>query len=150
MHELRYPALFQSCTQSLISLCTICHACYFVVHVYKSLALCLNCFWETPHFNSVWVLFSFSWITYSFYCCSVSNILFLPCWYTVHSSENYSFSSFSASREHFIDDIHPLKLITASEKDTEKYTAGTCICWVCSHAYSFYYYETFKWIFVRY
>ncbi len=66
---------FKSCTQYLISLCTICHACYFALHIYKSLALCLNCFWETPHFNSVWVLFSFSWITYSFYCCSVSNIV---------------------------------------------------------------------------
>uniref|UniRef100_A0A8C1YSK1 Si:ch211-234p6.5 n=1 Tax=Cyprinus carpio TaxID=7962 RepID=A0A8C1YSK1_CYPCA len=35
--------------------------------------------------------------------------------------------SMSASREHFIDDIHPLKLITASEKDTEKYTADSAV-----------------------
>lgn len=35
---------FKSCTQYLISLCTICHACYFALHIYKSLALCLNCF----------------------------------------------------------------------------------------------------------
>ncbi|XP_026056415.1 pleckstrin homology domain-containing family A member 5-like isoform X2 [Carassius auratus] len=33
----------------------------------------------------------------------------------------------SATREHFIDDIHPLKLITASEKDTEKYTADSAV-----------------------
>ncbi len=92
-------------------------------------------------------MFSFSWRTYYFYCCSVSNILFLTCWCTGPSSENDSFSSFSAAREHFIDDIHALKLITASENETEKYTAGTCICWVCSHACSFHYYETFIWIF---
>ncbi|XP_058622153.1 pleckstrin homology domain-containing family A member 4 [Onychostoma macrolepis] len=33
----------------------------------------------------------------------------------------------SAAREHFIDDIHPLKLITASEKETEKYTADSAV-----------------------
>ncbi|XP_043082493.1 uncharacterized protein si:ch211-234p6.5 isoform X2 [Puntigrus tetrazona] len=33
----------------------------------------------------------------------------------------------SAAREHFIDDIHPLKLITASEKESEKYTADSAV-----------------------
>ncbi|XP_067233759.1 pleckstrin homology domain-containing family A member 5 [Chanodichthys erythropterus] len=37
--------------------------------------------------------------------------------------------SMSAAREHFIDDIHPLKLITASEKETDvqKYTADSAV-----------------------
>ncbi|KAL1248299.1 hypothetical protein QQF64_021617 [Cirrhinus molitorella] len=37
--------------------------------------------------------------------------------------------SLSAAREHFIDDIHPLKLITASEKETDvqKYTADSAV-----------------------
>lgn len=33
----------------------------------------------------------------------------------------------SAAREHFIDDIHALKLITASENETEKYTADSAV-----------------------
>ncbi|XP_077075451.1 pleckstrin homology domain-containing family A member 4 isoform X4 [Siphateles boraxobius] len=37
--------------------------------------------------------------------------------------------SMSAAREHFIDDIHPLKLITASEKETDvqKYTPDSAV-----------------------
>ncbi|XP_016095258.1 uncharacterized protein [Sinocyclocheilus grahami] len=37
--------------------------------------------------------------------------------------------SMSSAREHFIDDIHPLKLITASEKETDvqKYTADSAV-----------------------
>ncbi|XP_073686392.1 pleckstrin homology domain-containing family A member 4 [Garra rufa] len=45
--------------------------------------------------------------------------------------------SMSAAREHFIDDIHPLKLITASEKETDvqKYTADSAVVHL-SNSYS--------------